>query len=153
MSELLHRLYGACSDSAATPWGMIETIGYVVSLRADIFGAFTRHLLNYIGDPSTANQALWSLAEIARKRPDRIRDTPFYNLFHFLEHPEAQIRGQVVRLMGRINAREVEGQLVELKNDKEQFTYCNDGQLETTTVADAATMALEMITKGVANDQ
>ncbi len=145
VSELLHRLFEACSDSAATPWGMVETIGSVISLRTDIFGAFTRHLLNYVGDASTQNQALWALAEIAKTRPDLIRDTPFYNLFHFLQHPESQIRGQVARLLGRIKATEVTMQLMELGADQGEFCYYEKGQLVSSTVAEAARTALQVI--------
>ncbi len=152
VSELLHRLFEACSDSAATPWGMVETIGYVISLRTDIFGAFTRHLLNYIGDSSTQNQTLWALAEIAATRPDLIRDTPFYNLFHFLQHPQSQVRGQVARLMGRIKATEVTMQLMELGADQEEFCYCEKGQLVSSTVAEAARTALQMIQGETKND-
>jgi hypothetical protein len=152
VSQLLHRLYEACSDSAATPWGMVETIGYVVSMRPDIFGAFTRHLLGYIQDPSTQNLALWSLAEIAEKRPDLIRDTPFYNLFHFLKHPDPQTRGQVARLMGRIRAREASMQLMEVTNDGASFVYCADGVLRRSTVKEAAQAALHLIQKGVSDE-
>lgn len=148
VSELLHRLFEACSDSAATPWGMVETIGYIVALRPDIFGAFTRHLLNYIGDATTRNQALWALAEIAEKRSDLIRNTPFYNLFHFLSHPEAQVRGQVVRLLGRIRATEAAIQIMTLSNDHEEFTYCREGRLVNTTVAEAADEAVRAIHGG-----
>ncbi len=152
VSELLHRLFGACSDSAATPWGMVETIGYVIALRTDIFGAFTRHLLNYLGEPSTQNQTLWALTEIAGTRPDLIRDTPFYNLFHFLQHPDPQVRGQVARLMGRIKATEVAVQLMELGADQSEFWYCTEGKLVSSTVAEAASRALKVIQGDVNND-
>lgn len=152
VSELLHRLFEACSDSAATPWGMVETIGYVIALRPDIFGAFTRHLLNYVGEPSTCNQSFWALAEIAEKRPDLIRNTAFYNMFHFLKHPDANVRGQVVRLMGRIKATEVAIQLMELSNDNEECTYCVQGQLLTSTVAAEAAIATRAIQGGKKND-
>ncbi|TKB08746.1 DVU0298 family protein [Desulforhopalus sp. IMCC35007] len=152
VSELLHRLFEACSDSAATPWGMVETIGYVISLRPDIFGAFSRYLLNYIGEPSTRNQTIWGLAEIAGDRPDLIRKTPFYNLFHFLQHPEAQVRGQVVRLLGRIKASEAAVQIMGLTNDKEEFLYCVDGKLVTTTVSEQAAIAMQAIHEGKTNE-
>ncbi len=152
VSELLHRMFEACSDSAATPWGMVETIGYVIAMRPDIFGAFTRHLLNYMSEPSTQNQTLWALAEIAETRPDLIRDTPFYNLFHFLQHPEPQVRGQVVRLMGRIKAKEVAIKLMELSADQGEFQYCVEGKLVSQTVAEAAQTALQAIQGGTNND-
>ncbi len=148
VSELIHRLFEACADSAATPWGMVETIGFVVAMRSDIFGAFTRHLIRYLGEPSTRNQTLWALAEIADLRPDLVRDTPFYQLFHFLDHPEAQVRGQAVRLMGRIKAGEVQTRLEELRADSSRFTWCSAGRMESTTVAVAAAAALQAIAQG-----
>jgi hypothetical protein len=148
VSELMHRLFEACSDSAATPWGMIETIGYIVSLRPDIFGAFARYLINYISEPSTRNQTIWSLAEVAGDRPDLIRKTPFYNLFHFLQHPEAQVRGQVARLLGRIKATEAAVQLMGLTDDNEEFLYCVDGKLLTAKVSEVATAAIQTIHEG-----
>jgi hypothetical protein len=153
VSELLHRLFEACSDSAATPWGMVETVGYIIAMRPDIFGAFTRHLLNYLKEPSTRNQVLWALGEIAERRPDLIRDTPFYNLFHFLKHPEAQVRGHVVRLLGRIKASEAVLQLMELGNDQEPFTWCHEGQLVTTTIAAATAEAIRLIQGGSPHGQ
>jgi hypothetical protein len=148
VSELLHRLFEACADSAATPWGMVETIGYVVAMRPDIFGAFTRHLLRYLDEPSTRSQTLWALAEIAESRPDLVRNTPFYKLFHFLDHPEAGVRGQAVRLMERIKASEVETRLGQLCADENNFTYCRAGRLMNETVAAAATSALRAIQGG-----
>lgn len=148
VSELLHRLFEACSDSAATNWGMIETIGSVVAMRADIFGAFTKHLLNYLGDDSTQVQVIWALAEIAGKRPDLIRDTPFFNLFHFLRHPKPEVRGNIARLLGRIEATEATFQLMELSGDEASFSLWADGECTVTTVAKEAAKAIQAIQKG-----
>lgn len=152
VAELLHRLFEACSDSAATPWGMVETIGFVISKRPDVFGAFTRYLLSYIGEDSMRNQALWALAEIAKQRPDLIRNTPFYKLFHFLKHPEAQIRGQMARLLGYVKAAEATIQVMELSGDQEEFVYCVDGKLVSSTVAEAASTAVQRINKDRKNE-
>jgi len=148
VSELLHRLFEACSDSAATPWGMVEAIGYVVGKRPDIFGAFTRYLLRYIGEESTQAQVIWAMGEIALIRPDLIRDTPFFNLFHFLQHPQAKIRGLIARLLGRIKATEVSLQLMVLQDDKAEFTVWEDGVPIVATVAEEAAKALAAIRKG-----
>lgn len=148
VSELLHRLFEACSDSAATPWGMVETIGYIISGRPDIFGAFTRYLLRYLGEPSTQVQVLCALGEIALNRPDLIRDTPFYNLFHFLKHPAPQVRGQIARLFGRIKATEVVLQLMALKDDHAELIIQEAGEAISTTVAAEAAKAVAMIHGG-----
>ncbi len=148
VSELLHRLFEACSDSAATPWGMVETIGFIVAGRPDIFGAFTRYLLNYVADDSTRNQAVWALAEVAATRPDLVRNTPFYSLFHFLKHPDTQVRGQMARLLGNLRAKEAVMQLMERGGDNGVFYYYADGAMCEMTVADAAREAIAKIQGG-----
>ncbi|MEE4241560.1 MAG: HEAT repeat domain-containing protein [Desulfopila sp.] len=145
VSELLHRLFEACSDSAATNWGMVETLGSVIAERPDIFGAFTKHLLNYLGDESTQIQVIWALGEIARLRPDLIRDTPFFNLFHFLKHPKPEVRGHVARLLGRIRAKEAAIQLMELSHDKAPLLIWEDGVFVETDVAEQAAKAIKAI--------
>ncbi|MBB5348984.1 hypothetical protein HNQ81_002725 [Desulfoprunum benzoelyticum] len=148
VSELLHRLFEACSDSAATPWGMVEAIGYVIAERPDIFGAFTRYLLRYIGEQSTQIQVIWAMGEIARKRPDLIRDTPFFNLFHFLQHPDPRVRGLIARLLGRIKATEAALQLMVLKDDNAGLIVWENGKACTTTVAAEAAKAISAIHGG-----
>lgn len=148
VSELLHRLFEACSDSAATPWGMVETLGYTIAMRPDIFGAFATHLLNYVGDPSTRPQVLWALAEVAENRPDLIRNMPFYTLFDFLQDPDPRVRGNTARLLGRIQAKEAAVQLMGLSGDTEEFPVCTDGKLITSTVAAETAAAIQAIQRG-----
>jgi len=148
VADLLHRLFEACSDSAATPWGMVEAIGSIIALRPDIYGAFTRHLLNFMGDPSTQEAVLWGLGEIADRRPDLIRSTPFYSTFHFLGHDNPVVRGLMVRLLGRIQANEALMQIIGLQQDDSEVTYFEEGDMTTTTVADLAFAAVELIRHG-----
>jgi len=142
VSELLHRLFEAGSDSAATPWGMIETMGAVIARRPDIFGAFARHLLNFAGQPSTRNQTLWALAEIAASRPDLIRAMPFYALLPMLQHEDTATRGLTARLLGRIKAKEAAMQILPLGGDTNAFPCWERGQRQMTTVRDEAQKAL-----------
>lgn len=142
VSELIHRLFEACSDSAAAPWGMIETIGEIIAGRPDIFGAFCRHLLNYMGDESTQVQVIWALSQIAEKRPDLIRDTPFLTLFHFLNHPNPQMRGLVAQLLGRIRAKEATMQLMALSGDDTQVEIWNNGKKEAHSISELVKEAL-----------
>ena len=145
VSELVHRLFEACADSAATPWGMIETIGSVVSARPDIFGAFTQYLLGFASADSTRVQVIWSLAEIAVNRPDLVRETPFYSMLQFLDHPDAGVRGQMARLLGRITATEATMQLMGLHNDMSELTIWENGAPVRTTVAEQASRAIKSI--------
>jgi len=142
VSDLLHRLYEACSDSAAAHWGLLESIGSIIAARPDIYGAFARHLLMHRGVPSTRVQVLWALGTLAEKRPDLVRATPFYSLFPFVTHPEAITRGHAVRLMGRIAATEVESEIEKLTGDEAELTIYEQGQPVRTTVAELAKEAL-----------
>lgn len=145
VSELLHRLFEACSDSAATPWGMIETIGAVVAGRPDIFGAFTRYIPMFIGNETTRVQAIWALAEIAEKRPDLVRKTPFYALFPLLGHEQAEVRGQTARLVGRLAAAEATLQLLNLQRDQAELIVWEAGVPVQSTVAEQAAAAIRKI--------
>ena len=145
VSELLHRLFEACSDSAATPWGMIETIGAVVSGRPDIFGGFAQYLLNYAAADSTRIQTIWALAEIAEQRPDLVRDTPFFSMFQFLGHPDPGVRGQMARLLGRIKASEASLQLMGLHGDQAPLVIWEAGQPVQTTVSEQAASAIRKL--------
>lgn len=153
VSELLHRLFEACNDSAATHWGMVETLGAIIAGRPDIFGAFTRYLLNFINQESTRVQVLWALAEVAETRPDLIRDTPFYSMFHFLHHPDGEVRGQLLRLLGRIKASEAVMQIMPLTTDTSEIKICKNGKMASTTVAEEAKKALAAIQGDVKNNE
>jgi hypothetical protein len=144
VSDLLHRMYEACTDSASTHWGLIESIGSIIAARPDIFGGFTRHLLMFRNTPSSQNHVLWALGAIAAKRPDLVRSTPFYSLFPFTDHPDPATRGLAIKLFGMINAQEVKSTIAELVDDQEQLIYYSDGQPVQATVGE---LAREAITK------
>jgi len=145
VADLLHRLFEACNDSAATPWGMVEAIGAIIGQRPDIFGAFTRHMLNFMAHETTREAVLWGLGEIAARRPDLIRSTPFYGTFHFLGHDDPVIRGLMARLLGRIRAREAAFQIMGLQGDQSVITIYEQGQPRQTTVAEMASEAVRLI--------
>lgn len=136
VADLLHRLFEASADSAASSWGMVEAIGAIIAGRADIYGAFTRHLFNFMGDPGTREGVLWGLGEIAAVKPDLIRkSTPFYSLFPVLNHENPQLRALTLRLLGRIAATEAGLQIMGLQFDQTPVIIYEQGQPVETTVA------------------
>lgn len=145
VSDLLHRLFDASSDSAASSWGLIETIGTVISGRTDIYGAFTRHLLRYAGDPSTQSPMLWALGTIAEKRPDLIRRSTFYQILGFINHPDPTIKVLMLRILGRIIAKENIKDIEPLLTIQDEVTIYEAGKPVTAKVAEFAQEALTMI--------
>ena len=147
VADVLHRLFEACSDSAASSWGMVEAIGAIIAARPDIYGAFTRHLFNYMGDPATREAALWGLGEIAATRPDLIRKTPFYSLFPVLNHSNPVLRGLTLRLLGRMQAKEAGFQILGLQHDVTPLIIYEQGVPLATTVAELSAQATRTIHK------
>jgi hypothetical protein len=145
VADLLHRLFEACSDSAASSWGMVETIGAIIAARPDIYGAFTRHLFNFMGDPATREAVLWGLGEIAATKPDLIRKIPFYSLFPVLNHSNPALRGLTLRLLGRIKAKEAGFQIMGLQHDATPITIYEQGEPMTTTVAELSVQATRIL--------
>lgn len=153
VADLLHRLFGACADSAATAWGMVEAIGAIIAARPDIYGAFTRHLYSFMGDPVRREAVLWGLGEIAATKPALIRTIPFYALFPVLNNSDPVLRGLTLRLLGRIRAREAGFQIMGLQHDTTTITIYEKGQPLTTTVAALSIEATQTIHKEDANGQ
>lgn len=142
VSDLLHRMYEACTDSAASHWGLLESIGSIIAARSDLFGAFTRHLLMFRNTDSSRDQVLWALGAIAAKRPDLVRSTPFYSLFPMVNHPSPLTRGLAVRLFGMINAQEVESSITELIDDSADLIFYDEGKPVSATVGALARKAI-----------
>jgi hypothetical protein len=145
VSDLLHRLYEACTDSAATHWGLLETVGSIIANRPDIFGGFARHMYMFRGAPSNRVIVLWALGAIAAENPDIIRSTPIYSLFDFIDHRDSFTRGHAVRLFGNIQATEVKSEIEKLIDDQAKVTVYEQGLPIYTTVGQLATKALEKI--------
>lgn len=143
VSDLLHRMYESCTDSAATHWGVLEAVAYVIALRADIFGAFTRHLLLHRNIPTSRVQVLWALGTIAEHSPNVVRETPIYSVFDMLSHADPATRGHAARLFGRINAMEVRSQIESLQDDDAELTVYEKGLPHRTTVGSLAQKALK----------
>jgi hypothetical protein len=147
VSDMLHRMYEACSDSASTHWGLIETIGSVIAARPDIYGAFTRHILMYRGVPSSRVHALWALGTIAETSPAVVSSTPVYSVVEYISHPDSFTRGHAIRLFGRLNATEVKSEIEQQADDPAEVTVYEKGLPVHTTVGTLAKEALTAMQK------
>ncbi|MCF6290880.1 MAG: HEAT repeat domain-containing protein [Desulfobacterales bacterium] len=145
VSDLLHRLFESCADSASANWGAIEVVGEIIAVRPDIYGSFTRHLLPFAGAPQMQLQVVWALGTIARYRPDLIRAMSFYNLFGLLRSEDPALRGQALRLFGRIRAREVLKLIEKLTDDPAPVVIHEDGAARETEVGLLAREAIALI--------
>jgi len=150
VSDLLQRLFEACLDSASANWGALETIGAIIAARADLFGPFAKHLLQFAGDPSMRGAAIWALGTVAGTRPGLVRTLPFYGLLGLLQDGDPAVRGLVARLLGRLGATEATEQIARLQGDAAELVVYEEGRPVSTTVGELAVTALEMIGRSVA---
>ncbi|MCI5166508.1 MAG: hypothetical protein D3903_10535 [Candidatus Electrothrix sp. GM3_4] len=74
---------------------------------------------------------------------NRLFKTPFYSTFHFLEHENPVVRGLMVRLLGRIKAKEALFQIMSLQKDETEITLYEQGEPVKTTVAALVKEAVE----------
>jgi hypothetical protein len=145
VSDMLHRMFESCTDSASTHWGLLEAIGSIIAARADIFGGFARHLLLYRGVPSSRVQVLWAMGTIADKSPEVVRNTPIYSVFPYINNPEPLTRGHAIRLAGRIRAMELHGEIARQADDPAPLTVYENGRPVHTTVGALAREALALM--------
>lgn len=146
VSDVLHRFFESCADSAAANWGSVEAIGEIIAARPDIYGAFTRHLLKFLGDESMRPQVIWALGTIAAQNPELIRALSFYKLFGLLADPDPVVRGYALRLFGRIRAREVLGRVEALAADTTPVRIYEQGEPLDTEIGSLAREAIILIT-------
>ncbi len=147
VSDMLHRMYESCTDSASTHWGLLEAIGSIIAARADIFGGFAKHLLMFRGLPTSRVQVLWAMGTLAEKNPEIVRATPIYSVFEDVDHPDSFTRGHAIRLLGRIKALEVKSEIEKQVDDAAELTVYEEGKPMQTTVGELAREALELMTQ------
>ena len=145
VSDLLHRLFEACTDSAAAHWGLLETVGAIIAARPDIFGGFAKHLLMFRTSTDSHIQVLWGLGSIAAKRPELIKNMQYYSLFKFIEHPNVTVKGHAIRLFGALGAQEVRSQIEPYLNDHSPLIVYEQGLPQPTSLALLARAALAAI--------
>jgi hypothetical protein len=145
VSDLLHRLFEACADSASTNWGAVETIGSIIAGRPDIFGSFVKHLLGFLSDEVMRTQVIWAFGAIAEQSPETIRKLPVYHLFDFLSSPDPLLRAYTLRLLGRIKAKEVLSRIEEMGAEETAVIIYDKGRPMQTTIGRLAREAAMFI--------
>jgi hypothetical protein len=144
VSKLLQGLFYAISDTAAFTWGAFEAIGEIISHRPDLFAGYVAQLYQFLADTTRRAQALQAIGRVALARPDLLRKHTFH-FFTYLVDPDPTVRGHAAWLMGNLRAYEAKGDLEKLLNDSHELHIYENGNLEKTSVGQAASEALKKI--------
>nr|HDN00270.1 HEAT repeat domain-containing protein [Deltaproteobacteria bacterium] len=145
IGDLTRRLLLASSDSAATNWGSIETIGEIIRAQPKIYGSFMRHILGFINDPPSCPAVLWAIGRVGELHPQVVRASEFFALFALLKNQEPKIRGLAVWAFGRMRAKEALKAIQEMADDAEELRFFDGQSIRSTTISELAAEAIGRI--------
>ena len=88
---------------------------------------------------------MWALGTIAERRPDLVRNTSFYQLVGLLDSPVAAVKGHMLRILGRLKAKEVAGKIRMLQEDKTPVIIFENGRPVETSIGALAGEAMQLL--------
>jgi len=142
VSKLLQGLLYAVTDTAASSWGAFEAIGEIIRHKPELYAGYLPQLYPFLGDETRRAAAIEAMATAAEARPDLLRKHTFHFL-GYLGDPDPAVRGQTVRLLGHLGAREMRDDLESLLEDPGELRIYQDGRVLSLTVGRLAREALD----------
>lgn len=147
VAKLLHRLFTALGDTAASSWGAVDAAGEIIAAAPDVFSGYIPELYRFLADESLRPRVLRGLGRVAETRPGLLPKRPTY-FIPFLADANPETRGYAVVLLGKLGSPETVGELEKLRNDNSEMRIYEAGQIVVKTVGELAAEALERIQKG-----
>lgn len=137
-------LWSLNEDSGSFGWGAGAVLGEIgrrnFSLVADII-EILRHLVT---DVFAQEAMLWGLARLAQSQPAEVLPAAS-QIQACLHHPNPQIRAYAAWCLGHLNYREAQADLQQLTGDSQPVRLYDQGELQTLTVGQVATWALQQL--------
>jgi HEAT repeat protein len=144
ISRLIQGLLTSLTDTAASSWGSLDALGDIISNSPQKFAGYIPHLYQLTADRSLLPDILRALGKISAKQPDLIRKSA-YQLLPLLKDPEPKIRGHAAVILGNVGASEAREDLTKLLNDSATLDIYRDGIIETVTLAQVTSEAIEKL--------
>jgi hypothetical protein len=144
ISRRLQGLFTAITDTAASSWGYIGAIGEIICHNPGQFAGYIPELYWLMRDRALLPEVLDALGKIAQKKPEAMRK----NSRHFiplLQDSDPEIRGFATILLGNLKAHEAKDDLSKLLDDAASIEVYRDGAIESLTVWQLASEALEKL--------
>lgn len=144
ISRFLQGLFTSLLDTAASSWGALDAIGEIIRNSPDRFSGHIGRLYQLTRDRSLLRDILRALARIAETRPPVMRKTA-YQFIQFLSDSDAESRAYAAIILGNLEAGEAREEISRLTGDTTTFELYRDGQMETLTVGQVASEALQRL--------
>lgn len=144
ISKLLQGLLTSVIDTASSSWGAVDAVGEIISNRPEQFAGYIPHLYQLIAEKELRVEVLRALGKIGGVRPDLIRKVIF-RFIPFLKDDSPEIRGYTAMLLGNLKAHEAKEELTRLQDDFTDIEIYLDGVLQTFSISQLASEALNKI--------
>lgn len=144
VAKLLHRLFTALNDTAASSWGAVDAAGEIIAAAPGMYSGYIPELYRFLADESLRPRVLRALGRVAETRPDLLPKRPTY-FVPFLRDTNPETRGYAVILLGLLGATETLAELQGLRNDSHRAHIYAAGQLVEKTVGELAGESIDRI--------
>ena len=144
VSNLLQRLLISITDSAASSWGAISTIGEIIRNSPKSFAPYIPELFRFTRDPRLLPELLMAFGRISYSISEPFRKKAFY-FIPLLRHEDPLIRGYTVILLGNIKAKEAEEDIRSLLEDHASVEIYEKGKIIKKTIGELASLALQSL--------
>ena len=144
VSNLLQRLFTSITDSAASSWGAISTIGEIIRNSPKDFAPYIPELFRFAQDPRLLPDIIRTLARISQTMPEPLSKRAFH-FIPLLKNQDPCIRGYTVILLGNLGIREATEDMKTLLHDTQEVEIYQRGQIISKTIGELAQLALNRL--------
>jgi len=144
ISKLLKNLFISISDTAASSWGAIDTIGHIISNSPKLYASYTPQLYKFIPDRELLKEVLRALGNITAAEPEPFKKIKF-SLLPYLKDKDAEIIAYTIIIMGNLKAKEATADLMILSNDTRDLEIYSKGSFKKTTIGELALSAINVL--------
>ena len=144
VSKLLKNLFISISDTAASSWGAIDTIGQIICNSTRLYAAYTPQLYKFIPDRELLPEVLRALSNITAAEPEPFRKIRF-SLLPLLRDDNKEILAYTIIIMGSLKVKEATADLMILSSEKTEIEIYGKGSFYKTTISELALAAIKII--------
>lgn len=146
ISKLLKNLFISISDTAASSWGAIDTIGHIICNSPKLFASYTPQLYKFIPDRELLPDVLRALSHITAAEPDPFKKIRF-SLLPLLKDMDIEVLAHTIIIMGNLKAKEATADLMILVNDTREIDIYDMGAYNKKTIGELTLTAIKNISE------
>jgi hypothetical protein len=133
VKKLIKNLFIAITDTAASSWGAIETIGQIISSTPGLYASYTPQLYPFMSDKALLPNVLRALSLITAAAPEPFNKIRF-SIISLLKEKEAEILASAAMILGNLRVKEALSDIMILKSDMREVSIYEGGYFKKMTL-------------------